>query len=152
MQIRNQNDTSCWRKPVGESIPQWLNFDTIRVLAVDDEPFARAVMAMLLKDEPGFELVASARDGYEAVRLIDELRPDLVLMDVAMPGLSGLEVLQRTTVEAPMVIFTTADEKIGSHAYELNAVDYLIKPYTRARFRRALDRARERYQTRAAAN
>ena len=114
---------------------------TIRALVVEDEPLARQTVRDFLAGEDWLELVGEAADGCTAVRLIDELRPDLVFMDVQMPGLTGLQVLERARHD-PAVIFTTAHDAYAVPAFELEALDYLLKPFGRERFRRALERVR----------
>lgn len=113
----------------------------IRALVVEDEPLARQTIRDFLAGEDWLELVGEAADGLSAVRLIDELRPDLVFMDVQMPGLTGLQVLERARHD-PAVIFTTAHDSYAVPAFELEALDYLLKPFGRERFRRAIERVR----------
>jgi two-component system LytT family response regulator len=113
-----------------------------RVLAADDEAPARAKVKRLLADDPRFTLVGEAADGTEALARVESLRPDLLLLDVQMPGLTGFEVLEALGVEgAPAVIFSTAYDTFALQAFEAHAVDYLLKPYDADRFRRALDKA-----------
>jgi two-component system LytT family response regulator len=113
-----------------------------RVLAADDEAPARAKVKRLLADDPRFLLVGEAADGTEAVARVEALRPDLLLLDVQMPGLTGFEVLEALGVEgAPAVIFSTAYDAFALQAFEAHAVDYLLKPYDADRFGRALDKA-----------
>jgi two-component system, LytTR family, response regulator len=119
----------------------------VRVLIVDDEPLARAFLAEQLAQLTGLEIVGQAADGFEAVRLADELRPDLMLLDVQMPKLSGLEVLELLGPRAPGVIFVTAHDEFALRAFEVHAVDYLLKPVHPARLTTAVERARERLRT-----
>src|SRR5687767_1598282 len=114
---------------------------TATALIVDDEPLARRKLRDLLAEFPDVELLGEASDGAEAVRAIDELEPELVFLDIQMPLVSGLEVLERTR-HKPAVIFTTAHDRFAVAAFELAAVDYLLKPFGRERFRVALERAR----------
>ncbi len=115
----------------------------VRVLVADDELFAHAALRLLLRDETDFELVGSATDGAEAVDAIYRLKPELVFLDVNMPELDGFEVLRRINpARRPAVILTTGDARLAERAFEIKAVDYLVKPYSRARFRVALNRAR----------
>jgi two-component system, LytTR family, response regulator len=117
----------------------------LRVLVVDDEPLVRRGLRALLGEESGIELVAEARNGREALALIRAERPDLVFLDVQMPGLSGLGVLEALAPEErPAVVFVTAFDRYAVHAFDLHAVDYLLKPFDEERFRTALGRARER--------
>jgi two-component system LytT family response regulator len=113
-----------------------------RVLAADDEAPARAKVKRLLAEDPRFLLVGEAADGTEALARVEALRPDLLLLDVQMPGLTGFEVLEALGVEgAPAVIFSTAYDAFALQAFEAHAVDYLLKPYDADRFGRALDKA-----------
>jgi two-component system LytT family response regulator len=99
---------------------------------------------MALADETDLEVVAECTDGLQAVKAVEEHRPDLLFLDVQMPGLSGFEVLEALQPEPlPAVIFTTAHDEHAIHAFEVNALDYLLKPFKLTRFRQALDRARE---------
>ena len=117
----------------------------MNALIVDDEPLARDGMRMLLEEEPGITKVAQARNGAEAVKLIRAQRPDLVLLDVQMPEMDGFGVLKELGAEAmPPVIFVTAHDQYAIQAFEVNAIDYLLKPVTRERFSQALSRVRER--------
>jgi len=117
----------------------------MNVLIVDDEPLAREGLALLLKDESAIGSLAEARNGAEAVEKIRESRPDLVLLDVQMPEMDGFEVLRAVGAEQmPPVIFVTAFDKYAIQAFEVNTVDYLLKPVTRERFSQALARVRER--------
>lgn len=113
------------------------------MLIVEDEPLARRTLRDFSSEDSSLEIIGEAVNGREAVRMIDELKPDLVLMDIQMPELSGLEVLDRVEHE-PAVIFTTAYSGYAVSAFELGALDYLLKPFGRERFRTAVQRARER--------
>jgi two-component system LytT family response regulator len=118
---------------------------SMNVLIVDDEPLAREGLALLLKEESGIGPVDEARNGAEAVEKIRAARPDLVLLDVQMPEMDGFDVLREVGAEGmPPVIFVTAFDRYAIQAFEVNAVDYLLKPVTRERFSRALERVRER--------
>ncbi len=114
----------------------------LRALIVDDEPLARAALRELLRGQRAVALVGEAANGFEAVKLIDELRPDLVLLDVQMPKLDGFEVLELVT-HKPVVIFVTAYDQYALRAFEVHAVDYLLKPCSPERLGDALERARE---------
>jgi two-component system LytT family response regulator len=115
----------------------------IRAVIVEDEPLARQTITDFLHGEGWLEVVGEASDGLQAVTLIDELRPDLIFLDVKMPGLSGLEVLQRISHD-PEVVFTTAYDDHAVTAFELEALDYILKPFGRERFRRVLERVQRR--------
>jgi two-component system LytT family response regulator len=117
----------------------------MNVLIVDDEPLAREGMTLLLKDEPSISSIAEARNGAEAVDTIRANRPDLVMLDVQMPEMDGFGVLRALGAEnMPPVIFVTAHDRYAIQAFEVNAIDYLLKPVTRERFTQALVRVRER--------
>ena len=113
----------------------------IRTLIVDDEPLALRRLRALLADEPDIEIVAEAVNGTEAVRSITTERPDLVFLDVQMPGLDGFDVLRATaSIHQPFVVFVTAHDEHAIRAFEVQAVDYLLKPVIEARFREAVRR------------
>jgi len=116
---------------------------SLRVIVVDDEPLARAVVREYLGTHPGVEIVAECANGFEAVKAVSELAPDLMFLDVQMPKLSGFEVLELIGREVP-VIFTTAYDQYALRAFEVHAVDYLLKPFSEERFAEALSRARAR--------
>lgn len=120
----------------------------MNTLIVDDEPLAREGMVLLLQEESAIKSVAQARNGAEAVAMIRAERPDLVLLDVQMPEMDGFGVLREIGAEhMPPVIFVTAHGKYAIQAFEVNAIDYLLKPVTRERFSQALGRVRERLET-----
>ncbi len=119
-------------------------FAPMRVLVADDQAIAREVLCWMLKDEPGIEIVGVAANGTEAVEAIRREQPDLVLLDVEMPDLSGFDVVgQLPEAKRPVVIFVTANERFARRAFDVQATDYLLKPCTRDRLRVALGRARE---------
>jgi two-component system LytT family response regulator len=114
----------------------------IRVLVVDDEPLARERVRKLLANEPEVECVGECADGTSAVEAIREQSPDLVFLDVQMPELDGFGVLAQVSGETmPAVVFTTAHDRFALKAFEVHAVDYLLKPFDKARFTTALQRA-----------
>ena len=116
---------------------------SVRALVVDDEPLARGELARLVAATPGFEGVGQAEDGDAAVAAIASLRPDLVLLDVQMPGRDGFEVIRAVGPERmPPVIFVTAWDSFALRAFEVHALDYLLKPFEDRRLREALARAR----------
>lgn len=117
----------------------------LRVVIVDDEPLARAVVREYLAAHPGVEIVAECGNGFEAVKAVSELSPDLLFLDVQMPKLSGFEVLELVGRQVP-VVFTTAYDQYALRAFEVHAVDYLLKPFSEERFAEALSRARARLQ------
>jgi len=116
----------------------------VRVLIVDDETLARSILSEHLAKIPEIEIVGQAANGFEAVKLAEELNPDLVFLDIQMPKLSGFEVLELLGDRAPAVIFTTAFDEFALRAFEVHAVDYLLKPVEPARLSAAVERARER--------
>ncbi|MFQ6047426.1 MAG: LytR/AlgR family response regulator transcription factor [Gemmatimonadales bacterium] len=121
----------------------------IRTLIVDDEPSARRGLRLLLRRDPDVEIIGECRNGLEAVRAIGEQDPDLVLLDVQMPGLSGFDVLRQLDSEhIPVVIFVTAYDQYALQAFEAHALDYLLKPFTDRRFRTAMARAKATLQER----
>jgi two-component system LytT family response regulator len=124
----------------------------LRVLIVDDEPLARDRIQELLQDADAI-VVGEAEDGEEAVRLIRELNPDLVFLDVQMPGMNGIDVVETVGAETmPFTVFVTAYDQYAIKAFEVSAVDYLLKPFDDARFAEALQRVQERIDERAGRN
>ncbi|MFP5246276.1 MAG: LytR/AlgR family response regulator transcription factor [Thermoanaerobaculia bacterium] len=118
----------------------------LRVVIVDDELLARQRIEDLLAKEEHVELAGAARDGNEAVELIRSLHPDLVFLDVQMPGRTGLEVAEELGEAMPVTIFTTAYDKFAINAFDLAATDYLVKPFDDERFAQALKRARRQIE------
>lgn len=112
------------------------------VLVVDDEAPARAKVKRLLADDARFQVLGEASDGATALARVEALRPDLLILDIQMPGLTGFEVLEALAPdEWPAVIFSTAYDQFALRAFDAHAVDYLLKPYDAERFRKALDKA-----------
>jgi len=122
----------------------------MRALLVDDEDLARRVMRELLAAHPEVEIVGEAANGFEAVKLIDETTPDLIFLDIQMPKLSGFEVLELIDSRAA-VVFVTAYDEYALRAFDVHAVDYLLKPVEPARLAEAIDRASGRLASGAAA-
>ena len=117
-------------------------------LIVDDEPLAREGLRMLLSEDPDVAAIHQAKDGREAITAIRKARPDLVFLDIQMPEMDGLSVVREIGAERmPAVVFVTAHDQHAIRAFEINAVDYLLKPVTRERFAQALARAKARLQT-----
>lgn len=115
----------------------------IRVLVVEDEPHAREKLRALVQDEPDLEFLGFSTDGIQALRDIGSLRPDLVFLDIQMPGLTGVELVKALgSSTAPRIVVTTAYSDHAVWAFDIDAVDYLLKPYDRPRFRLALQRVR----------
>lgn len=119
----------------------------LRIIIADDERPAREFLKSVLRGFDDVEVVAEARDGTEALELIKSIKPDLALLDLQMPELSGLEVVKLLRKsQMPLVAFVTAFDQFAVQAFELNAVDYLLKPVERTRLRQTIDRATERLE------
>lgn len=115
----------------------------IKVLVVDDEPHARQKLVKLIEAVPDLRLVGTCQDGQEAVEAMRRERPDVVFLDIQMPELGGFEALEQFGLgQLPYIIFTTAYSEYAARAFEVEAVDYLLKPFDMSRFERALARAR----------
>src|SRR3954454_1504302 len=126
------------------------------LLIVDDEPLAREGLRLLLAGDPDVAAIHEAKDGREAVAVLRETRPDLVFLDVQMPEMDGLAVIREVIREVgpenmPAVVFVTAHDTYAIQAFEVNALDYLLKPVTRERFAQALARAKTRLRPQPAA-
>ena len=117
----------------------------LKVLIADDEPLAAERLQLLLARCDGIDLVGSASDGDSAVRMTEALKPDLLMLDIAMPGLDGIEVARALATQnpSPAVVFVTAFDQFAVAAFEVAAVDYLMKPVDPVRLQRSLERARE---------
>jgi two-component system LytT family response regulator len=120
----------------------------LRVIVVDDEPLARRVVREYASADPTLDIVADCANGFEAVKAVAELKPDLVLLDVQMPKLDGFEVLELLGRDQP-VVFITAYDQYALRAFDVHAVDYLLKPFSADRFQEAMGRARERLRAKA---
>jgi two-component system, LytTR family, response regulator len=121
-----------------------------RVLIADDEPLARERLRTLLAGEDWVELVAECPDGTHAIEAIPRMRPDLVFLDVQMPGATGFEVIDRVgAAQMPLVVFVTAFDRYALRAFDVHALDYLLKPFDRERFKQALLRARQQLERRS---
>ncbi|TLY51991.1 MAG: response regulator transcription factor [Gammaproteobacteria bacterium] len=122
-----------------------MSMTKIRTLVVDDEPIARLAIVRLLSEDCGMELVGECGDGASALNAIRELAPDLVFLDIKMPALSGIDVAtQIGHKRGPVMVFVTAYERYAVRAFEANAVDYLVKPFSRERFFVTLARVKRR--------
>ena len=124
----------------------------IRVILADDEPMGRASIKALLARDPDVVLIAECENGIEAVAAVRESRPDILFLDVQMPGMGGFEVVEELDDETggdgpPVVVFATAYDEYALEAFEVHAVDYLLKPFDDQRFEIALGRAKERVRT-----
>ena len=119
----------------------------IKVLVADDEPLARERLTALLAQEPDMEVVGEARDGEETITAIHDDSPDLVFLDVQMPQMNGFDVIEAVgTDKMPLVIFVTAYDQHALKAFQVRALDYLLKPFDRERFKDALSRARKQLE------
>jgi len=114
--------------------------EKIRALIIEDEAPAREIIKHYLKDLDSVEVIAECADGFSGLKSISEMKPDLVFLDIQMPRLTGIELLEVLT-EKPEIIFTTAYDQFALKAFELNAVDYLLKPFPKRRFLNAVEKA-----------
>jgi two-component system LytT family response regulator len=110
-----------------------------KVIIIDDERAGRELIKEYLPDFPSLIVIAEANNGVDAVKVINEFKPDLVFLDIQMPGLTGFEVLTHLE-EIPQIIFSTAYDQYALQAFEVHAIDYLLKPYTKERFKKAIDK------------
>ena len=118
---------------------------SIRALVIDDEPLARRSIRRFLGKNADVEIVGECGDGETAIHAIHDLRPDLVFLDVQMPEMDGFQVLSKVgAAEMPVTIFVTAHDRFALRAFDVNAIDYLLKPFGSERFERALARAKQR--------
>src|SRR6202022_1990871 len=127
---------------------------TINTIIVDDEKPAREELAFLLKSFPEINLIGLGKNGVEAVSLIKEHAPDLVFLDVQMPGLDGFGVLKKLVekkMKIPPVVFATAFDQYAVQAFDVNAVDYVLKPFDKSRIAKAIQRARKMMETQTTA-
>lgn len=116
----------------------------IRTLLIDDEELARALVRKFLEAETEVEIIGEAADGFEGIKLIHTLKPDLIFLDIQMPKLTGLEMLELLS-EPPLVVFSTAYDQYAIDAFEKNAIDYLLKPFSRERLLKTLDKVKEKF-------
>ncbi|NRB82540.1 MAG: response regulator [Winogradskyella sp.] len=116
-----------------------------KVIIVDDEAAGRQLIKEYLKDYPDLILLGEANNGVDAVKMINEFKPDLVFLDIQMPGMTGFDVLTHLE-ELPQIIFSTAYDQYALKAFEVHAVDYLLKPYTKDRFKVAVERLNQNNQ------
>jgi two-component system LytT family response regulator len=124
---------------------------SIRTIIVDDEPLARRGLELRLREAPDVEIVRQCGNGREAVAAIAELAPDLMFLDIQMPGLSGLDVVAQVPQESlPMIVFVTAFDRYAIQAFDAHALDYLLKPVDDERLGRALERVRAQWQQKQA--
>lgn len=111
----------------------------MKVVIIDDEPLARSIVKEYLKAIDNAELVAECNDGFEGLKAIQQFQPDIIFLDIQMPKINGFEMLELIE-EPPAVIFTTAFDEFAIKAFELNAVDYLLKPFSKERFEKAIQK------------
>ncbi|HEU5053965.1 MAG TPA: LytTR family DNA-binding domain-containing protein [Hanamia sp.] len=111
----------------------------MKVIIIDDEPLARGIVKEYLQDIKDVELVAECNDGFDGLKAIQQYKPDLIFLDIQMPKINGFEMLELID-EPPSVIFTTAFDEYAIKAFELNAVDYLLKPFSKDRFEKAIQK------------
>ena len=117
-----------------------------KVIIIDDESPAREVVKHYLSNDSAIEVVGECENGFEGVKKIQELKPDIILLDIQMPKLDGFEMLELVE-ESPLVIFCTAYDQYAIQAFEKNAIDYLLKPFSESRLQEALGKAKELLQT-----
>src|SRR5260370_42643053 len=111
----------------------------MKIIIIDDEPLARSIIKEYLQFHPELELIAECNDGFEGVKAIQQYQPDLIFLDIQMPKINGFEMLE--LVEGPpSVIFTTAFDEYALKAFETHAVDYLLKPFSKDRFKKAVEK------------
>ena len=124
---------------------------SIRTIIVDDEPLARRGLELRLREAADVEIVRQCANGREALAAINELQPDLMFLDIQMPGMSGFDVIKQVPQESlPMIVFVTAFDRFAIEAFEAHALDYLLKPVDETRLERALDRVRAQHEQRQA--
>jgi two-component system, LytTR family, response regulator len=116
-----------------------------KIIVIDDEAAGRTLIKQYLSEYPTLIVVGEANNGVDAIKVINEFKPDLIFLDIQMPGMSGFDVLGHLE-EIPQVIFSTAYDKYALQAFDVHAVDYLLKPYTRERFKQAIQRIRDNNQ------
>jgi two-component system LytT family response regulator len=118
----------------------------VKAIIVDDEMLARTIIKKYLKDNEEIELICECTNGFEGIKSINELKPDIVFLDIQMPKLTGFEMLELLD-HTPQIIFSTAYDQYAIKAFEVNATDYLLKPFSQERFNEALSKAIEKIQT-----
>ncbi len=118
----------------------------MKIIIIDDEPLARSIIKEYLQYHPDLELISECNDGFEGVKAIQQMQPDLIFLDIQMPKINGFEMLELIE-EPPAVIFTTAYDEYAIHAFESHAVDYLLKPFSRDRFEKAISKWKQMNKT-----
>jgi two-component system LytT family response regulator len=117
--------------------------EKIKAIIIEDEELGRELIKNYLKDQPNLEILAECGNGFEGIKMIQELKPDLIFLDIQMPKLNGFEMLEILD-DRPEIIFTTAYNQYAIQAFELNAIDYLLKPFSKERLLEALQKAASR--------
>jgi two-component system LytT family response regulator len=149
-----RSDKLYFRNTLGTGISKTLaagNPHILKTLIVDDESLARRGLAHRLKNVPDIEIVGQAQNGREALKLIKEKKPDLVFLDIQMPGISGFEVVKQLDVETmPIILFLTAYDEYAVQAFEVNALDYILKPIDEERLNQVLAKVRTDYNQKRA--
>jgi len=120
--------------------------ETIKAIIIDDEELARTLIRNYLKEIPGIQIIGECENGFEGIKAISDMKPDLIFLDIQMPKLNGFEMLELVD-DPPEIIFITAHNEFAIRAFELNAVDYLLKPYSRDRLVSAVRKAVEKVRT-----
>ena len=118
----------------------------MKIIIIDDEPLARSIIKEYLQYHPDLELISECNDGFEGVKAIQQMQPDLIFLDIQMPKINGFEMLELIE-EPPAVIFTTAFDEYAIKAFESHAVDYLLKPFSRDRFDKAISKCKQTSKT-----
>ncbi len=116
----------------------------IRTLIIEDEAPARMLLQRFLADHPAVEVIGECADGFSGLKAINDNKPDLLILDIQMPKLTGFELLELLDVNVPEIIFTTAYDQFAIKAFEMNAVDYLMKPFSKDRLHQAIDKVVDR--------
>lgn len=116
----------------------------IKTLLIDDEELARALVKKFLESETEFEIIGEAEDGFEGIKLINSLKPDLIFLDIQMPKLTGIEMLELID-NPPIVVFSTAYDQYAIDAFEKNAIDYLLKPFSKDRLLKTLEKVKQTF-------
>lgn len=118
--------------------------NNLRTLIIDDEAPARLVIKSMLEKYPEFEVIGECENGFEGIKTIQEKQPDVIFLDIKMPKITGFEMLELLD-KMPVVIFSTAFDEFAIKAFEMNAADYLLKPYSKERFHHAIQKAKEKH-------
>ena len=117
----------------------------IKTILIEDEPLARSLVLNFLKSDPQFEVIAEASDGFQGLKLINDLKPDLLFLDIQMPKITGLEMLELLE-NPPIIVFSTAYDQYAIEAFEKNAIDYLLKPFSKDRFLKTLEKVKAKFE------